>query len=203
MTLLSMVTTASHNVGADFVGQVVGSADETSIEWLDFANRLGQELARRVEWGELTKATTLAGSAASFTMPADFERFISGIAITRQDRTPIRPLTQAEWRGLDTSLTGDPRYFLLQGSEVSLYPLQPATDACTASYISNLWVSTGATSAAAFTADDNTVVFPEELFESGLILYWRRQKGMPYEDFEAEFEAQIGQYAAFDDRARF
>jgi hypothetical protein len=40
------------------------------------------------------------------------------------------------------------------------------------------------------------------VLEKGLNAYWRRQKGMPYQDQDAEFEATILQVAGFDDRSR-
>ena len=51
-------------------------------------------------------------------------------------------------------------------------------------------------------ADTDTAVIDEKLILKGLILRWRRQKGMPFEDYEAEYEADLAALASFDDRSR-
>lgn len=43
------------------------------------------------------------------------------------------------------------------------------------------------------TADDDTTLFPERLLVKGVIWRWKRQKGLPYEDNLAEFEADLVQ----------
>ena len=111
----------------------------------------------------------------------------------------VRPLTRAEWNSLTLS-EGTPRYFLLEGTSIQFFPYLASADTCTASYQSKNWTSAGGE---AFTSDSQTALFPEDILALGAIVRWRRQKGMPYQDQEAEYEGALEQYASYDDRGRF
>jgi hypothetical protein len=67
-------------------------------------------------------------------------------------------------------------------------------------YQSKNWTSAGS---AAFTVDTQTSLIDEDLMLKGLIVRWRRQKGMSYQDEEGEYEAALADFARFNDRARF
>ena len=200
MTLLTIAQGLAKNVGMQVPTSVVGSTMRTWQEALQFANETGEELARRVDWGALQATTTLTGDGTNktFTLPAGFSRLSKGIAI-KSGTSIVRPLSRAEWNSL-TAVQGEPRYFLLEGNEVTLWPYLANAATATVSYQSDLWTSAGSS---AFTVDTQTSLIDEDLFLKGLIVRWRRQKGMAYQDEEAEYEAALADYANFDDRGRF
>lgn len=200
MTLLTIAQGLARNVGMQVPTSVVGSTMREWQEALQFANETGEELARRVDWGALQANHTLTGDGTNltFTMPAGFSRFSKGIAI-RAGTDIVRPLSRAEWNSL-TPVQGTPRYFLAEGNEVTLWPFLANAAIASASYQSENWTLNGAS---AFTADDQSSLIDEDLFLKGLIVRWRRQKGMPYQDEEAEYEAALQDYASFNDRSRF
>lgn len=169
-------------------------------ECLQFANEVGEELSRRVDWGALQATATLTGDGTNkvHALPAGFSRLSKGVAI-RAGVAIVRPLTRAEWNAL-TPVQGTPRYFLLEGNEVTLWPFLANAATATASYQSDLWTSAGSN---AFTVDTQTSLIDEDLFLKGLIVRWRRQKGMSYQDEESEYEAALQDVAGFDDRGRF
>lgn len=187
MSLLSIAHQVALNVGIPQPDQIVGAPSREAAELLQMANETGEELARRVQWGALTETTTTTGG----TLPADFDRLTDGITVFSSGNI-VRPLTLSEWVNLPGT-TGTPRYFLLQGNIISLWPAGQATVV----YQSKHW-----TDGARFTADDQTARIDEELFTKAMIVRWRRQKGMPYADEEAELEAALEQFARFDDRSR-
>lgn len=200
MTLLTLAQGLARNVGMQVPTSVVGSTMREWQEALQFANETGEELSRRVDWGALQATTTLTGDGTNkvHALPTGFSRFSKGIAI-KAGTAIVRPLSRAEWNAL-TPVEGAPRYFLAEGREVTLWPYLANAATATASYQSDLWTSAGG---AAFTADDQTSLIDEDVFLKGLIVRWRIQKGMPYQDQEAEFEAALADYANFDDRGRF
>lgn len=200
MSLLTIAQGLAKNVGMQVPTSVVGSSMREWQEALQFANETGEELARRVDWGALQATATLTGDGTNkvHALPAGFSRLSRGIAI-KAGTSIVRPLSRAEWNSL-TAVEGTPRYFLLEGDEVTLWPFLANAATASASYQSDLWTSAGA---AAFTADDQTSLIDEDLFLKGLIVRWRTQKGMDYADFEAEYEASLQDYANFDDRSRF
>lgn len=187
MTLLTIARALALNVGMLPPDLVVASPSREMAEVLQFANETGEELSRRVQWGQLTKVADIIGSGA---LPADFDRLSSGVCVTSGGQI-VRALTRAEWTL--PSATGAPRYFLLQENVISLWPEGPAQIV----YQSNAWASSGLPM---FTADDQIPLIDQALFAKGLIVRWRRQKGMPYQDEEAEFEAALAQYASNNDR---
>lgn len=189
MTLLTIARALALNVGLPVPTQVIGAPGREWAETVQFANETGEELARRVEWGDLTKTAVLAGSGA---LPNDFGRLVGGVCV-RANGSIVRPLTRAEWGDLP-SATGTPRYFLLRDDAISVWP----EGAVTVFYQSRFWTGLGE----ALTADDQSPLMDETLFAKGLIVRWRRQKSMAYADEEAEFETALAQHAQNDDRGR-
>lgn len=200
MSLLTITQELARDVGLAVPTQVVGSADRSMSELLSFANAAGEELARRVDWGQLKATATLVGDGTQIAhaMPAGFARVIPGAAVTTPTGGIVRPLTQAEWGSL-VPMVGDPRYFLLDQNKVTLWPHLATAATVSVRYQTKNWCSNGGS---AFTADDQTALMDESLFAKALIVRWRRQKGMDYADYEAEFEAALADFARFNDRSR-
>jgi len=197
-TLVQLVQDLAKNVGLQVPDVVVTSSNRSMVEALSFANEVGEELSRRVDWSELYSTVTLTGdgTSAPHDLPAAFERVAQGIAVRAAGNT-VRALTRMEWGAL-TATEGDPRYFLLENDAISFWPYLASGATATVGYISSAWCTGGS----AFAADTDTVVFPDDLFSLGLIVRWRRQKGMDYADYEAEYEAALADFARFDDGAR-
>ena len=198
-TFLEICRALAKNVGLVEPDVVFTSQDRAWAEAIQFANEQGRELLRRADWGALLEAGTVVGSGADvrLDLPADFERIAKGIAVTHSSGN-VRPLSRAEWGAL-TPVEGSPRYFLLEEDKLRFWPYLATGDSVSVNYISANWCSSGAQLA----TDADTVVFDAGLFTLGLIVRWRRQKGMDYADFEAEYEAALADFAQFDDRARF
>lgn len=200
MTLLTIAQGLAKNVGMASPASVIGNSAREWQEALQFANETGEELARRVDWGALQATATLTGDGTDklHSLPAGFARLNAGVAV-RANSAIVRPLSRAEWNTL-TAVEGSPRYFLLEGAEMRLFPYLANAATATVQYQSKYWTSAGA---AEFMTDTETSLISEDLFLKGLIARWRRQKGMPYQDEEAEYEAALQDFASFDDRARF
>ena len=196
MSLLTVAQALARNVGL-VVPSVVATAPQR--EWseaMEMANETGQEVARRVDWGVLTRVVTSPSVGAFVTLPADFDRMVPGITV-RSGQSILRPLTRPEWGSLITT-SGLPRYFLLEGQTITLWPTPVAPVQVTVTYQSENWI----TNATAYVRDTDTALIDEALIEKGLIARWRRQKGMDYADFEAEYEAALADRARFDGRSR-
>jgi hypothetical protein len=199
MTLLSIVQGLAKNVGVQVPSQVIGSSAREMVEALQFVHETGEELARRVDWGQLQQSATLTGDGTNkvHTLPSGFSRLNSGVSVTSGGI--VRPLSRAEWNTL-APVQGAPRYFLLEGAEITLWPYLANAATATVQFQSKNWTSAGS---ATFTADDQTSLIDEALFLKGLIVRWRRQKGMDVAEYDAEYEAALQDVANFNDRARF
>ena len=206
MTLLTIAQGLAKDVGLAVPDQVVGSSNRSMIEVLSFANAVGEELARRVDWMQLSKSATLTGTGAQIAhaMPGSFSRLVPGVAVTGSGGEIVRPLSRAEW-GTLTPVEGVPRYFLLQNDTLTLWPYLAAGDTVTVWYQSRYWGYVNPAligSGDSFGSDADTPLIDEGLFLKALIVRWRRQKGMEYADQEAEYEAALSDLARFNDRSR-
>lgn len=199
MTLLTICDALALDVGMAQPTQIIGAPDRQWSEAKRFSEEVGEELSRRVAWGQLTANTTLTGDGTNktFDLPATYDRLAEGISVTAGGNI-LRPLSQGEWASL-TASEGTPRYFLLQDNKITLWPYLATGETATVYYQSLAWCSNGT---AAWTADDETSLIDEDLHAKALIVRWRRQKGMEFEDQEAEFEEMLRQVAGFDNGGR-
>ena len=199
MTLLTIGAALAKNVGMSVPDIMISSPERKWLEAVQFANETGEELARRVDWGQLQDTATLTGTGAAVAhaLPADFARLNQGVAVLNASGGIVRPLTRQEWSNL-TPVEGTPRYFLLEQNTIQFWPFLANTITATAQYQSKDWCSAGAE----FIADTDTVLIDEALFTKGVIVRWRRQKQMDVADYEAEYEAAITDFARFNDRSR-
>lgn len=199
MSLLTLCQSLAKNVGMEVPDQIIASSDRSRAEMVEQSIAVGEELARRVDWGALQGSVTLTGDNTNkvHDLPAGFSRISNGVGTTASGN-PIRSLTRAEWASL-TPTDGVPRYFLLTGDQMTLWPYLANGSTVSVSYQSKYWCSNGT---AAWAADTDTSLISEDLFLKGMIVRWRRQKGMEYADYEAEYEAALRQFAEFDDRSR-
>jgi hypothetical protein len=202
VSLLSVVTALAKNVGMEVPASVSNSTTRKWVEALEMANEAGEELARRVDWSSLAKSTTLTGTGVNVahSLPSGFDRLQRGITVWHATTGAVRPLTRHEWNSL-TAVEGSPRYFLLEGNTITLFPYLANADTVTVYYQTEKWVE--GNTKTGYDADGDVADFDENLLTMGLIARWRRQKGMPYQDFEAEYEAALQDYAGFDRRARY
>lgn len=198
MSLLTICTELANNVGLEVPSQVISSPKREWSEAVSMANAVGDELARRGDFGALREVQSVVGAGdVEFDLGSGFSRIIPGIGVT-YGQGIVRPLTQAEWASLE-AVEGSPRYFLLEGRMLRLWPYLPTGNVTSVRYQSKYWCSNGTD---AWVADTDTSLIDEELFAKGLIVRWRRQKGMPFEDYEAEYEQALADIARFDDRSR-
>jgi hypothetical protein len=199
MTLLTIANNLAENVGLEVTTAVITSSKREWAEAVTMANAAGEELARRVDFGALFTTATLTGDGTDkqFDLGSGFSRLIPGIAVTYGTST-VRPLTQAESASL-VPVAGSPRYFVLEGNQLRLWPYLATGQSVVVRYQSKNWCDNGT---AAWNADGDASLIDEDLMTKCLIVRWRRQKGMPFEDYEAEYEAALSDIARFDDRSR-
>jgi hypothetical protein len=199
MTLLTICNNLAENVGLAVTEAVMTSPKREWAEAVVMANAAGDELARRVDFGALFRMSTLTGDGTDkeFDLGTSFSRLIQGIAVTTGIK-PVRPLTQPEWASL-VAVQGTPRYFKLDGNKLRVWPYLAIGETVVIRYQSKNWCGNGT---ALWNADSDTALVDEGILTKCLIVRWRRQKGMDYSDYEAEYEAALSDVARFDDRSR-
>jgi len=201
MSLLSIASNVATNVGVKAPSSVLANSnDQSAVKIAVFSAETGDELARRADWSALRKTVTLigTGTSAAIALPSDFLRLIPGLSVMTSTGAPIRTgLSPDEWNGL-TPIQGVPRYANLTAGSISFYPYLAYAETATVTYQSNAWGPAGAK----WGADGDVPLVPERLMTQGTIWRWRRQLGQDFQDYLAEYEAQIADYAKYDDGIR-
>ena len=199
MTLLSIARAIAINTGTQIPTEVLSSSDPSALKIVEFTQEAGEEIARRVDWGELRLTTTLTGTGTNddFNLPSDFARLVPGNAVTIAG-APIRVgMSADEWNSL-TPISGTPRYARLTGASISFYPYPTLGAEIKIAYQSKEWCGNGT----AWGSDSDFGTVPELLIQQGALWRWRRQLGQDYQDYLAEFESSLAEYAKFDDGMR-
>jgi hypothetical protein len=200
MSLLSIAANAAANVGVKAPLSVLTNTDPNAIKIAVFSQETGDELARRADWSALRKTVTLVGAGTSdaLALPNDFLRLIPGLSVMTSAGAPVRTgLSSDEWNSL-TPTAGTPRFARLIGGLIAFNPYLAYADTATVTYQSNAWAPTGAT----WANDGDVPLVPERLVTQGTIWRWRRQLGQDFQDYLAEYEAAIADYAKYDDGLR-
>jgi len=189
MTLLSVINEACDIVSLDRFDSVYGTSDPNAQTMVALAQEAGGEIARRGDWRRMLK--TLVISASPELLPSDYQRLAPGGAVRMTDGRCFRLVTsEAQWAVIAAVASAEP-YCHLRGKEMLLLPAASAGGA-TVDYFSKNWViGDPYEERDVFRADDDTTLFPERLLAKGLIWRWKRQKGLPFEDNLAEFEADL------------
>ncbi|BEV44767.1 hypothetical protein [Afipia carboxidovorans] len=201
MTLLSIAANVATNVGVKAPTSVLtNTSDKNADKIAVFSAETCDELARRADWASLRKTVTVTGTGnpGALALPSDFLRLIAGMSVKTSAGMPVRTgLSPDEWNSL-TPVEGTPRFAMLQGGSISFYPYLAYAATATVTYQSNAWGPSGAK----WSNDGDVPLLPERLVTQGTIWRWRRQLGQDFQDYLAEYEAAIADYAKFDEGMR-
>lgn len=191
-TLLQLVDQTCGEMGLTQPTVVIGAGANQTQQLLALVQRLGKDLVREHEWQRLQTEHTFSTTASdpSYALPSDYDRMVSD---TTWNRTAVWQVPGSrnaqQWQAFQASLLSFGRYeFRVQGNQLLLYPEPTAVEDLAYEYVSNLWViATGGTAPtkAAFTADNDTCIFPDDLMLAGLKYYFLKAKKL---DFGVEEE---------------
>ncbi len=191
MTLLSAINEVCDVVSLDQFESVYGSNDPNAQTMVALAQEAGDEIARRADWQRMLATHTAAASPEN--LPEDYQRMTPGGAVRTATGDFFRPITNSSQWAVIVGIPSAQPYFFVRGQQILFSPAASAVGAVI-EYLSKFWVlhdpeGPGDT----LSADDDTPLFPERLLVKGIIWRWKRQKGLPYEDNLAEFEAGLVQ----------
>lgn len=191
MTLITAVNEVCDVVSLDQFDSVYGADDANAQTMLALAKEAGDEIARRVDWQSMLKSET--AGVSPFELPEDFQRLIPGGAVRTAAGAFCRAITVgSQWSVIAASASIQP-FFFVRGDTMLFAPVDAAVGAVV-EYVSKNWIiGDPYEERDTFQADDDKVAFPERLLVKGILWRWKRQKGLPYEDNLAEFEADLAQ----------
>lgn len=181
----------------------VSATSDEHVEIRDtFLRQTVKDISDRVDLpAPVGKLTTITGDGSEeYSLPSDFRRMArSEWAVYETGLLyPLVPVSQAgEYEYIkDRGLAGAERYYLVEGYDgahtIKIYRAPTASITISVSYVSSAWMATaGGTVGAAFTADDDVLLLPQDLVETGVIYRFRRRNGLVYNDVQADYEAKI------------
>lgn len=192
MTVLTMIQQAAAWLALPVPTAVFAATDQQTIQ---LRNLLNEEQYELITWPDhsWTKTiiektfTTVAASIQTGAVAADFQRFMDGSAWDRTtDRPVFGPISSQQWQQEKAGPTFTSIYyaFRIRGNDFLMTPTPTAGDTIAYEYVSTFGVyALGDTTPtkAAFTADNDTSIFPETLIERGVRWRFLRAKGLSYE----------------------
>ena len=198
MTLLQIIQQAMEEMGLTKPNAVVSSADTTVTQFLALANGLGRRLVKAYAWQALQSEHTFntVASTASYSLPADFDRFINQTQWDRTNTWPMNgPQTGQQWQDLKSGISsaGLRKRYRVKGNLFYIDPTPSSVDACAFEYISSYFAldTDGTTYKAAFAADTDTSVFDDLLMTDGLKLAFAQAKGFDTSGLANAFNATL------------
>lgn len=197
MSLLTLVQNVCDRVGVTRPSSAYNSTDQQVLQLVSLAQQEGIELAKRHTWQVLTAEktfTSIASETQTGAIPSDFDRIIDETFYNRTAKRKLKgPLTPQQWQfhkgAVATTLI---EAFRIRGSAIMIAPTPSAGSTYAYEYVSKNWCeSSGGTDQAAWAADTDTGILPEELMTLGVIWRWQRAKGLDYDESFTTYERQL------------
>lgn len=189
------------------------SAPRTVSDMRDHLEYTVDELLQRLDLpAPIGLDTTITGTGAeSYSLPSGFKRLqrsawsVYEKTTTRRVGVPVR--TNGEWTHLkEIGSAGGARYYRIEGDDdegytIAFYrPLETGATV-TVAYVSKYWVrGTGGAESAIWSDDTDKLLLPADVVRLGVVWRFKQQKGLPYSDILAEYEARLSR-AVNDARA--
>lgn len=210
-TLLSLVNDAQDTLNLPRSATVIGSIDQNTRNLVALANRIGRELARKYVWRMLisqVQRTTTATTEQIEFFPTFFDRLIDDTMWNQTRLVPMYgPMTEEEWQTLKIQTVSSlyPVWRHKQGSvrNIFILPVPDSGEKINYSCMTNGWcLDASAAAKTAFTADDDTTVYDDELMILGLVYRWRRGKQLEGWQLDEQSFMQIVREKVAQDGAR-
>lgn len=202
MSLLTMVQNICQEVGLENPSTAYGNTATEVRQCLRFLYRTYQDLNLRGHWAELIKehSITLATSTSAYPYPTDLDRVIYETEWNANDSWRMRPVDPVQYetmvRGLST--VSDINYFIAKGTTSNRFTVYPTPSTGDNGkkvyflYISTYWIQSSAgTDKAAFTADTDISLLPEELVELGAKWRYKAENQLEYAEDKRMYEIMI------------
>lgn len=208
MTVLSVAADVCLVIGLDQPDVLMASTDREYQELARVAKDTAHMIATAFDWQKLQVIKTYTGDgvAEGFDLPADYDRMVEGAQMwsSRWIWAFNHIANPDEWLEMltvpYTFINGN---WIIYGGQFHFLPVMAATETIKFWYISNnLATASNGTAKATFTADDDTFRLPEKLLELGMIYKWRQNKGLPYEDTQADYQKEFTKEMLKDGGAR-
>lgn len=197
MSLLTIVQRTCGALGLPQPSAVFSSTDRQTIQMLELLYEEGESLLNVHDWSWALTAKTftfIAGNVQTGEPPAAFHRMANpgdGNHIVWNDTSNqpiIGPMSASDWTEyLARGVTEYPQYWRIVDGVLNVSS-SVADQTGRYEYISKNWILVSGSGASAFTADANTIEFPESLVRLGLRWRFKQAKGLDYAEDMRSYE---------------
>lgn len=171
-------------------------------------NVAGEDIARRTEWPGMYRTVDARNimNSSFVNLPDDFREVAEGGLVwvdgTGGNSWEVATIIREPevWQFLQRRPSGERYHCFIRTRErehqkvLQFMPHLVGPARVTVAYASDRWVDVDDASAeyATTSSDDgDTFMIPTRLLVKGIVWRWRRQKGLPYDDYLSEYEAAI------------
>lgn len=191
MTAEAVLTSVLYEIGLEKASPNVASNDYDVAQLREYMNQAGRDIASRAEWSGLYKTDTVAGAVSTHALPQDFremgERGSVYLAKASGTYTPVRVIVSPTMFDFVAQFPSSQIYCHLRDGDLKFSETLDS-DGAQYTYVSRNWV---AGDKAKVTENADTFHIPERLLRGLTVVLWLREKGQPYDDQLAEYEANL------------
>lgn len=184
---------------------VVGSTDTQVLQLFALANEEGHELARRHDWQIMMQEATfntVSSAVQPNAVPADWDHFLANSFYNRTTVRPVLgPITPQLWQAIQAYPQINSVYlsFRERDGAFLITPTPAANDLIAYEYMSLNWAQTVANVLIPeFSADTDTPLLPERIFQYGLRWRFRKSKNLDYSEDFRTYETEVQKLMARD-----
>lgn len=188
MTVLTAIGDACAVIGLDVPTYVFASTEREHVELRALCNEIATRIFKEHDWSKNKTIATINGdgSTASFSLPSDFSRMLRDTKLLSSARrdVPLTHITDANiWLADQVSgyVAKNPEWMIYGGS-LYIRPVVTPGEAVSYFYVKKV---------PAFSSDSDTFALDERLLTLGIIWQWKAQKGQPYAEDFANYEAAL------------
>lgn len=171
-------------------GSVSDQQDDQIRQIVQIANRVGNDLCREFDWQILVNQYVFSTTEGQleYDLPTDWMRAVHSTGWDNAKRIPmygaLSPQAWAAYKAMSLGSGVDLFYRVINGRMV-LVADPPNNNEVQIEYISRDWiVSAGGGYYDRIQRDDDVVLFDANLMLEGMLLRWRKTKGLPFEEMD-------------------
>ncbi len=182
---------------------ITATADEHVELREDFLRQSVCDAMDRIDWpSPVSDEAVITGTGVeTYALPSTFKRIhrddmaVHDETLTRYS-CPVH--LDSQWSLLRfNGLTGADRVYRITGFdgnyEISFLPLL-STDV-TVHYVTTYWMAASGVPGVTFSDDEDVLLLPDKMIETGIVWRWRERRGLPFEGKMDEYDMLMQRYS--------
>jgi len=173
---------------------VYASTDRTAQELAEVANAAVDMINRAHSWRKLLQRATYTGdgSTTDFDLPSDYGHMPDDQQVwSSTAQIPLLPVQSTDdWLAMDVrGFNPGTNAWIMYGGQIHFTPALDSAEVASHYYQSTAAVAPASgTAKSTFTLDTDTYRINDELLRKAIIYLWKQDKGLPYAEFQNDYE---------------